>query len=121
MPIFKMKKVWDYCTSNKAFFLLIFILFIVSNCAQYIYVDSNSTILIMGIVLTNVILWGYGMAITRDRINNGVRLPKIMIKDVLVLGIKSFIVFVVYIIFRELSWTVYACRCIFQPLIWKTC
>ena len=27
MPLFKMKKVWDYCTYNKPFFLLILLIF----------------------------------------------------------------------------------------------
>ena len=39
---------------------------------------------------------GYGLTITRDVINGGIRLPKIMIKNVVVLGIKSIIVYLIY-------------------------
>ncbi len=37
------------------------------------------------------------MTIARDRMNNGIRLPKIMIKDIVFLGIKSYIDFTVYL------------------------
>ena len=92
-----MNKIWSYCTYSKTFFLLIFILFFVIEYASDIYIDSNTTMAFLIIILINIILCGYGMTITRDRINNGVRLPKIMVKDIAILGIKSYIVFIVYL------------------------
>jgi len=96
MPLFKMKKVWDYTTYNKPFFIFILFLFCV-----WVYIDnltdnSESLKVLLLMVLMDSLLFGYGMTITRDRINEGVRLPKIMFKDVFVLGFKSFIVFAIY-------------------------
>lgn len=48
-------------------------------------------------VLVAISVAGYGMVIARDRINHGKRLPKIEIKDILVLGIKSVIVITIYL------------------------
>ena len=59
--------------------------------------DLSSVSMVALYIFFNILIFGYGMTITRDRINNGVRLPKIIIKDVIVLGIKSFIVFSVYL------------------------
>ena len=97
MPLYKMKKVWDYTTYNKPFFIFILFLFCV-----WVYIDgltdnTESLKVLLLIVLMDSILFGYGMTITRDRMNEGVRLPKIMFKDVLILGFKSFIVFAVYL------------------------
>ena len=57
--------------------------------------EDNWILLI--IFAVSILITGYGMTITHDRINNGVRLPKINIKDVIVLGVKSYIVFIVYL------------------------
>ena len=95
MPLFKMKTVWDYCTYNKPFFLLVLLLF----CVLCYFSDTELKDLIMIFVslVVDVIITGYGMTIARDRMNNGVRLPKILIKDVFVLGIKSTIVSYLYL------------------------
>lgn len=97
MPLFKMKKVWDYATYNKPFF--IFILFLL--CVWVLIDDFIDTIdsleVILLLIMMDLVLFGYGMTVTRDRINNGIRLPKIMLKDVLKLGFKSFIVYGVYL------------------------
>ena len=97
MPHVILKRVWDYCTYNKPFFLLILVLFLVLNYLEDFLADSSSVSMIALYIVVNILIFGYGMTITRDRINNGVRLPKIIIKDVIVLGIKSFIVFSVYL------------------------
>ncbi|MBE6509018.1 MAG: DUF4013 domain-containing protein [Methanobrevibacter sp.] len=98
MPVFKMKKVWDYCTYNKPFFILVLILFAVLNYFIKYYEDKNF-FLVYGIIIVSLILiFGYGMIITRDRMNDGVRLPKILVKDVIVLGLKSFFVTVIYLL-----------------------
>ena len=98
MPLSKMKKIWSYCTYNKPFFLLVFILFFVLEYFMDTYSNFNTNKAFLIVMLINIILCGYGMTISRDRMNNGIRLPKIMIKDIIVLGIKSYIVFTVYLL-----------------------
>lgn len=97
MPLKKMKKVWTYCTYNKPFFLLILILYGILNFIQDVYGDTGDDGMLLILFAVSILIIGYGMTITRDRINNGVRLPKITIKDVMVLGVKSYIVFIVYL------------------------
>lgn len=97
MPLFKMKKVWDYTTYNKPFFILVLLLFSIWVFIDIYTDDIDSNWVIFLLVILNSLSFGYGMTITRDRINEGVRLPKIMFKDVLILGFKSFIVFGVYL------------------------
>ena len=92
MPLSIMKKIWSYCTYNKPFFLLVFILFFVLEYFMDTYSNFNTKRAFLIVMLINIILCGYGMTISRDRMNNGIRLPKIMIKDIIVLGIKSYIV-----------------------------
>lgn len=90
MPHVILKKVWDYCSYNKSFLIFILSLFFVSSLLQNYFQLNGYTIpwtifqLIIFISLT-----GYGMLITRSRINHGKRLPKIEIKDIVVLGIKQ--------------------------------
>lgn len=97
MPLVKMKKVWKYCSYNKPFFLFVLLLYGILNLIQDIYVDSRDFWILLLLLAITIVIIGYGMTITRDRMNNGVRLPKIIIKDVLVLGVKSYIVFIVYL------------------------
>lgn len=96
MPVHRMKKVWKYCTYNVPFFILILILFGIPNHFFTELSDSHRLLLVILGFIVNSLILGYGMTITRDRINDGIRLPKIMIKDVLVLGIKSSIVTFIY-------------------------
>jgi hypothetical protein len=49
-----------------------------------------------------VFIAGYGMIITKDRIHHGKRLPKILVKDVIVLGIKSTVVSIVYVLVQDM-------------------
>ena len=95
MPLVKMKKVWTYCTYNKPFFLLILLLYGILNFFQDVYGDTGDGWMLLILFAVSILIIGYGMTITHDRINNGVRLPKIMIKEVMVLGVKSYIVFIV--------------------------
>ncbi len=97
MPLFKMKKVWDYCTYNKPFFLLILLIFCIWIYIFESYEDLNLFWAVLIIIFLEILFLGYGMTITRDRINEGIRLPKIMIKDILILGFKSVIVYLVYL------------------------
>ncbi|WP_406536684.1 DUF4013 domain-containing protein [Methanobrevibacter sp.] len=98
MPIVKLKRVWDYCSYNKPFFafiaLLMFIIGLISSYASdYLSLDWRMVV----DWSISILLTGYGLSITRDRINHGYRLPKIIPKDVLLLGIKGSIVYTVYI------------------------
>ena len=97
MPLIKMKKVWTYCTYNKPFFLLILLLYGILNFIQDVYGDTGDGWMLLILFAVSILIIGYGMTITRDRIKNGVRLPKINIKDVIVIGVKSYIVFIVYL------------------------
>lgn len=96
MPFGRMKKVWKYCTYNVPFFILILILLGIPNHVYGILTESHILFLFIFGFMVNFLILGYGLTITRDRINEGVRLPKIMIKDVLILGIKSAIVTSIY-------------------------
>lgn len=102
MPLFKLKKVWDYCSYNMVFFificLLIFFFNLLPDYALSYYGWEFETIT-RYIVL--IILNGYGMIITRDRINHGYRLPKIILSDVFNLGIKSTVVYGLYVGFQS--------------------
>ena len=98
MPIVKLKRVWDYCSYNKPFFAFIAVLmFIIGLISSYAsdYLSLDWRMVVDWII--SILLTGYGLSITRDRINHGYRLPKIIPKDVLILGIKGSIVYTVYI------------------------
>ena len=98
MPLIRMKKVWDYCTYNKPFFLFVLFLFLVLNYVQD-GVEWHSFNYVVALICF-VLIWGYGMSITRDRIHGGYRLPKLLIKDIVTLGIKSSIVVSVYVLIQ---------------------
>ena len=58
--------------------------------------DSFETNILNMVVFVTVV--GYGMVITRDRINHGKRLPKIVVKDIIVFGIEASVVMMIYLI-----------------------
>ena len=97
MPLFIIKKVFNYCTYDKPFFILVLILFGLLNFIFANYTEDNVFVLLVIEFLMYVLIYGYGMTITRDRINDGIRLPKILVKDVISLGFKYSIVFTVYL------------------------
>lgn len=103
MPLYKLKRVWEYCSYNKKFFvfilILIFILNLIPDLSRNLF--GFYVKVIMNLIIS-VILNGYGMSITRDRINHGYRLPKILPKKILNLGFKSIFVYVVYFGFQIL-------------------
>lgn len=96
MPLFKLKKVWDYCTYNKPFFIFVLIIFILVNFIEDSFEMVNSVGAALIFILCIMVTSGYGLTITRDRANEGVRLPKIMLNDVLILGFKSEVVIGAY-------------------------
>lgn len=97
MPLFKLKRVWDYCTYNKPFFIFIIILYGIVNFIEAYYETHLTSLLAVLIVSTcYIFVAGYGLTITRDRANHGVRLPKILPKRIFILGIKSILVVSIY-------------------------
>ena len=94
MPLLKLKKVFEYCSYNVVFFIFIcLIIFLLNSIPDYSKNYFNSDIQnIIGILIL-ILLNGYGMIIARDRINHGYRLPKIIPRDVINLGVKSTIVY----------------------------
>ena len=103
MPHIIIKKVWDYCSYNKSFLLFILGLFFVSSLIQnYVQLNGDTIQLAILQLIVFVSVVGYGMLITRSRINHGKGLPKIEIRDIAVLGIKANIVMVVYVSIQSL-------------------
>lgn len=100
MPWNRMKRVMEYCTYNKAFFCLVLVLFGVLNYIMNLDSANIWTVYILSLICY-IVISGYGMTITRDRINEGFRLPKIQIKDVLNLGLKASLVSIVYMLVQE--------------------
>lgn len=91
------KNVWNYTMHNISFLLIIMVLFYLFCFFMSIFEEMQISYAIYLSMIPYIFIAGYGMVITKDVINNGKRLPKIIIKDVIVLGIKSTIVFIVYL------------------------
>ncbi|WP_405305206.1 DUF4013 domain-containing protein [Methanobrevibacter sp.] len=103
MPYRILKSVIDYCIYNKKFFALIVVLLFFSALFQSFVAYSESFLVwILLQTLVFVVVSGYGMLITRSRIRHGVRLPKIEIKKIIVLGIKSSVVMGIYFAVQSL-------------------
>lgn len=93
MPLNVIKGSMDYCLKNKPFFLLLVVLlFILASTTSIL----DNDIFNFGTLIFSVIVTGYGLQVTHDVINDGTGLPKIMPKKVIVLGIKGFIITIVY-------------------------
>ena len=103
MPIKRLKSVWGYCSYNIPFFILIFILIlIISFISDFIlksYGKNFTTGWIIQFIFSSIVT-GYGMLITRDKINHGYRLPKIKFRDVIYLGFLGNIVYIIYFSFQ---------------------
>lgn len=98
MPHVILKRVWDYCTYSKKYLLFIFALLFISSLIQnYVFFKGDDTEVALLNVIIAISVAGYGMSITRSRINHGKRLPKIVVKDIIFLGIKANIVLFFYI------------------------
>jgi hypothetical protein len=97
MPLYSLKKVWKYCSYNKPFFIFILLLIFVLDWIQsnaHIFVSLEVEFIVQ--IVVGIVLSGYGMSITYDRINHGYRLPKILPGDVANYGFKSFLAYLVY-------------------------
>ena len=101
MPLSKLKKVWDYCSYNVVFFIFLCLLIFFFNLIP----DYSTTYFGWEVgrltqVIVLILLNGYGMIIAHDRINHGYRLPKIIPSDVVNFGIKSTIVYAIFVSFQ---------------------
>ena len=101
MSLNLIKDVWDYTTYNKPFFLFILILFLILCIIKGIFEDMNTYAWYLACV-PYVFISGYGMIITKDRLHHGKRLPKILVKDVIVLGVKSTIISTVFLLVQDM-------------------
>lgn len=106
MPLDIIRRIWEYTTYNKSFFSLILILFFVFCIFVEIFDEMNISSAFFLSWIPYIFIIGYGMAITKDVINNGKRLPKIFIKDVIILGIKTILVYTVYFYVQELLFSI---------------
>lgn len=92
MPISVIKGSWDYCVKNMWFFLFIWgLLFILEILTDTLIVPSFSSPIVF------FVLMGYGLQVTKDIIDGGVRLPKIMPVKMIKYAIKGAIVFSFYV------------------------
>ena len=91
MPIKIIKKSFEYSTYNIFFFIFVLILMFLCQILSDI-VDS----VLVGFSLMCLIMMGYGLQVTRDVINGGVRLPKIMPFQTLIFGVKGSIISLFY-------------------------
>lgn len=108
MPLFKLKKVLQYSMKDIPYFIFILVLiFIINTIGDFSgsYMDSYYMVFFINGIVSVVIL-GYGVLITKDRINHGHKLPRIVVKDVLVLGIKSLFVYIAFFLIQTLVFTI---------------
>ena len=122
MPHSIIKKVWDYCSYDKKFLLFVFVLLFISSVIQnYVRANGKEHELLFLQILVFIVISGYGMSITKSRINHGKRLPKIVIKDIVFLGIKAGITSLVYFFIQMMILTYVGltrwCR---QPESWRS-
>ena len=93
MPVNVIKGSLKYCLENKWFFGFVIILFFT---IEFLTEIVNTLFSYLGSVIFIIITTGYGIQIIQDIINGGTRLPKIMPKKAIVLGVKGFIIRAVY-------------------------
>ncbi len=92
MPISVIKGSWDYCTKNIWFFLFVLILLFI---LEFFSGNLNASFLTSPIVF--FILLGYGLQVTKDVIDGGNRLPKIMPRKLISYLVMGGIVFLFYV------------------------
>lgn len=99
MPLKRLKFTGDYTVSNIRNFIIILLLILVSNIIKSNYNPMNDDMLYIPyilIALLTLITQGYGLLVTKDTMYEGTKLPDIKIWKSIVLGIKSFIVVIIY-------------------------
>lgn len=96
MPITVIKGSFQYAVKNKLFFLFVSALIFVLYYFSEIYDPTMFVLTFLSIFC----LVGYGLQITEDVINGGTRLPKIMPKKLINLGVKGFIIHFFYLLIQ---------------------
>ena len=99
MPLKRLKYTFDYCRANPIGFLIILILISSINFMNG-YADTHTIkyklIFYPLALFVTLFMYGYGLAITKDTIRNGKKLPIIKIKQCTVFGIKASIMIFIY-------------------------
>ena len=99
MPLKRLRYTFDYCKANPLGFLIILILLGLAGfnnrVINLIEMDYKSPIIILSMIIT-LLIYGYGLVITKDTIRDGEKLPKIKIKECCIYGIKSMIMITIY-------------------------
>ena len=99
MPLKRLKYTADYCKPNPIGFLiilaLVFSISYLNKYAQYNRIRYQILFYSLAFLIT-VFTYGYGMAITKDTIRNGEKLPIIKLKQCTYYGIKAFILISAY-------------------------
>ena len=96
------KNIWDYTTHNISFLLIVMALFYLFCFFMSIFEEMQISYALYLSMIPYIFIAGYGMAITKDVINNGKRLPKIIIKDVLIWELSQ-LLFLLYILLFSAS------------------
>ena len=99
MPVKRLKYTFNYIKPNIPSFILFLIIISVLNLFQksmYLFSYKKMIIPLLIITILSSIMYGYGLSITRNIINNGGSLPKLEFFKSFVLGIKSVIIIVIY-------------------------
>ena len=99
MPLKRLKYTFNYCRPNPIGFLIILILIssisYLNKYARYNRIRYQIIFYSLAFFIT-VFIYGYGMAITKDTIRNGEKLPIIKLKQCTFYGIKTFILMSIY-------------------------
>ena len=99
MPLKRLKYSVDYCRANPIGFLIILFLIWSINFMNS-YADTHTikykVIFYTLALLATIFMYGYGLAITKDTIRNGEKLPIIKLKQCAVFGIKASLMITLY-------------------------
>ena len=99
MPLKRLRSTFDYCKANPIGFLIILVLLGLQGFSNRVFHSMEMTYqipLIIISIITTLLIYGYGLVITKDTIREGKKLPKIKIKECSIFGIKSLIMITIY-------------------------
>lgn len=99
MPLKRLRYTFDYCKANPIGFLIILVLLGLQGFSNRVFHSMEMTYqipLIIISIITTLLIYGYGLVITKDTIREGKKLPKIKIKECSIFGIKSLIMITIY-------------------------
>ena len=99
MPLKRLKYTFDYCKPNPIGFLIILLLIYsigaINDYASWHTIKYKLIFYPIAFFIT-IFIYGYGMAITKDTIRKGEKLPIIKLKQCTIYGIKTFILMNLY-------------------------